>query len=163
MLGGKTDPYNTLAVLNMNPPVVREVTLKKEYSFQYENFVLSSQHELYLVLAKDGSSVSAPKFRFSIFKYGSPNDEARGSHPLAKFGLGLYGLYQVDNSPWIHELMVANRIHPRHQDSMFADRKHFVACFQDVMLEVVCREFEEIEIEESALLAVLHAELLCLE
>jgi hypothetical protein len=31
------------------------------------------------------------------------------------------------------------------------------------MLEVVCREFEEIEIEESALLSILQSELLCLE
>jgi len=147
----------------MNSPVVREVTLKKKYSFQYENFVLSTQHDLYLMLEKEGPSVSALKFRFSSFKYGSPNDEARGSHPLTRYGLGFYGLFQVENSPWIHELMAANRVHPRHQDSMFSDRQHYIACFKDVMLEVVCREFEEIEIEESALLSILQSELLCLE
>lgn len=63
----------TFPVLKTNQPVVREVTLQKEYAFQYENFVLSSQQELYLLLEKDGSSVSALKFRFSTFKYGSPN------------------------------------------------------------------------------------------
>src|SRR6266498_2412308 len=106
----------------MKAPLVREVQLKKEYPFQYENFVLVTQHELYLLLEKDGTSISALKFSFRSFKYGSPNDEARGSHPLMKYGLGWYGLYQVENSPWIHELMLANRIHPRHNDAMFADK-----------------------------------------
>ncbi|WP_432720096.1 hypothetical protein R0381_003439 [Jeongeupia wiesaeckerbachi] len=137
--------------------------MKKDYSFQYENFVLATQGDLYLLLEKVGTSVSALKFRFSSFKYGGPNDEARGSHPLTKFGLTWYGLYQVENSPWVQEMITANRVHPRHQDSMYADRQHYIACFKDVMLEVVCREFEEIEIEESALLSILQAELLCLE
>lgn len=147
----------------MNKPIVREVKLQREYPFQYENFVLATQQELYLFLAKEGTAVSALRFRFSAVKYGGPNDEARGSHSLVKYGLGLYGLYQVENSPWIHELMVANRIHPRHQDSLSADRKHFIACFKDVMLEVVCREFEEVRLDESELIAIVQEQLGYLE
>ena len=44
--------------------------------------------------------------------------------------------------------MTANRIHPKHNDSMFAGEMHFIACFKDVMLEVVCRDFEEVKIGE---------------
>jgi hypothetical protein len=147
----------------MNNLIVREVNLQKDYRFQYENFVLATQHELYLLLEKEATSVRALKFRFSSFKYGSPNDETRGSHPLMKYGLSYYGLYQVENSPWINQLMVANRIHPNHKDSMFADQKHYIACFKDVMLEIVCREFEEVKLEESDLVAILHDQIGYLE
>ena len=147
----------------MNDPIVREVKLQGDYPFQYENFVLATQHDLYLLLEKEGTSVTALKFRFSTFKYGSPNDEARGSHPLMKYGLNWYGLYKVENSLWINELMVANRVHPSHKDSMFADRKHYIACFKDVMLEVVCREFEEVKLEESDLVAILQEQIGYLE
>ncbi len=147
----------------MNDPIVREVTLQKHYRFQYENFVLATQHELYLLLEKEATSVRALTFRFSALKYGGPNDEARGSHPLMKYGLSCYGLYQVENSPWIYELMVANRVHLNHKDSMFADRKHYIACFKDVMLEVVCNEFEEVKLEESDLIAILQEQIGYLE
>jgi hypothetical protein len=147
----------------MNDPIIREVKLKEDYPFQYENFVLATQHELYLLIGKETTAVSALRFRFSSFKYGSPNDEARGSHPLMKYGLGLYGLYQIENSPWINELMVANRVHPSHKDSMFADRKHYIACFKDVMLEVVCRELEEVKLEGGDLVAILQEQIGYLE
>jgi hypothetical protein len=147
----------------MNNPVVYEIMLKRDYAFQYENFVLATQNDLYLLLQKVGTSVSLLKFSSSSYKYGSPNDEARGGHPLTKFGLGWYGLYQVENSPWIQELMVANRVHDRHQDSMYADKKHYVACFKDVMLEVVCRGFEEIQLEQDTFLSMVQEQLACLE
>jgi hypothetical protein len=63
----------------MNDPIVREVKLQKAYSFQYENFVLATQQELYLLLEKEATCVRALRFRFSSFKYGGPNDEARGA------------------------------------------------------------------------------------
>lgn len=147
----------------MSTPIVREVKLREDHGFQYENFVLATQHEIYLLLKKAGTSVSALKFRFTSLKYGAPNDEARGSHPLMKYGLGWYGLFQVENSPWIHELMASNRIHPSHEDSMFSDRKHYIACFKDVMFEVVCREFEEVMLEEADLAAIFQQQLTYLE
>jgi len=130
-------------------PRVFEVPLSKAYSFMYENFVIATQHELYLLLEKTEGTVRAIKFDFSASKYGSPNDEARGGHPLAKYGLGVYGLYQVAGSPWIRELMAANRVHPRHTDALFADLKHYIACFKDVTLEVVCKEMREITLSVS--------------
>ena len=136
-------------------PSVREVTLKREYSFQYENFVVATQHEVFLLLDKVEHRLFALRFRFASMKYGGPNDEARGSHPLVNYGLGFYGLYEVTDSPWISETKSGNRIHPRHLDSMFSNRKHYVACFKDVMLEVLCSEFEEVELTEGALLALI--------
>jgi hypothetical protein len=59
--------------------------------------------------------------------------------------------------------MVANRIHPNHKDSMFADRKHYIACFKDLMLEVVCDEFEEVKLEGSDLVAILQEQMRYLE
>jgi len=147
----------------MSTPIVREVKLREDHGFQYENFVLATQHEIYLLLKKARTSVSALKFRFTSLKYGAPNDEARGSHPLMKYGLGWYGLFQVENSPWIDDLMASNRVHPSHKDSMFSDRKHYIACFKDVMFEVVCREFEEVVLEEADLAAVFQQQLTYLE
>jgi hypothetical protein len=110
----------------MNDPIVREVQLAKDYRFMYENFVFATQYDLYLLMEKNVASISALKFRFISFKYGSPNDEARGSHSMTKCGLGWYGLYKVENSPWIQELMTANRIHERHNDSLFSDLTHLL-------------------------------------
>jgi hypothetical protein len=140
-------------------PSVVEVPLRKAYRFMYENFVVSTQHDLYLLLAKTGDTVDALKFDFTIFKYGSPNDEARGGHQLFAHGLGFYGLYEVTNSPWINELMKANRIHPMHQDGFFSDMKHYVACFKDVMLEIVCDEMHEVRMSVDEVLGLVSKEL----
>ena len=48
----------------MSTPIVREVKSREDHSLQYENFVLATQHEMYLLLKKTRTSVSALKFRF---------------------------------------------------------------------------------------------------
>jgi hypothetical protein len=144
-------------------PVVKDLELSRHYSFQYENFVISTQHDLYLLLEKNEGVIHGLKFNFGIFKYGSPNDEARGGHALTKYGLGWYGFYQIENSPWIKELMIANRIHDRHNDSMFDRDRHYAVCFKDVMLEVVCTEYEEFSIQETDVFSIVQKELSCLE
>lgn len=127
-------------------PKVTEVILGKNYPFKYENFVIATQHALFLFLEKHDVVVDALKFDFSIFKYGAPNDEARGGHPLSRYGLGFYGLYSVEHSPWIQELMISNRVHPGHSDAMYANLKHYVACFKDVTLDVVCADMQEVQL-----------------
>lgn len=126
-----------------SPPRVTEITLRNHYRFMYENFVLAAQYDVYLVLERRDDQISCLHFDSSNMRYGGPNDEARGGHPLAEYGLGFYGLFEVENSPWIREQMIANRVHPSHFDGMFSGRKHYIACFKDVMLEVVCESFEE--------------------
>ncbi|MEW8254667.1 MAG: hypothetical protein AB2747_09950 [Candidatus Thiodiazotropha taylori] len=127
-------------------PKVKEVKLSKKYSFMYENFVIATQSDTYLLLEKTGDIVDAIKFNSRTVKYGGPNDEGRGAHPLMGYGLGFYGLYEVENSPWIHEQMTGNRVHPRHSDSLFSGYKHYIACFKDVMFEVTCDSYEEVHL-----------------
>src|SRR5689334_4514365 len=126
-------------------PIVSEVTLSRMYPFMYANFLIVTQQDLLLMLEMRYDKVAVLQFDSHNMRYGPPNDEARGGHPLSKYGLGFYGLFEVRNSPWIREQMVANRVHPRHVDAMFDGRRHYVACFKDVMLEVICQSFEEKE------------------
>jgi hypothetical protein len=112
----------------------------------YENFAILTQGIIYLFLEKVGDTVFALRFAGPDCKYGRPNDEAHGAHPLAKFGLGFYGFYEVHDSPWIREMMIANRVHPRHSDSLFDGLRHFIACFKDVKFECVCREMSEVQL-----------------
>ena len=136
-------------------PVISEVRLSRNYRFMYENFVVATQHETFLLMERDGDQVHLIKFDAPNIKYGAPNDEARGAHPLAKYGLGVYGLFEIHHSPWIKEALLANRSHPRHSDSLFAGQRHFVACFKDVMLEVRCRAIEEVTMTSAEVISLI--------
>ena len=116
----------------------------------YENFIVSSQQKLFLLLEQTDDLIDTLQFDFLIYKYGYPNDEV--SHPLSKYGLGSYGLFQVINSPWVTELRDNNRQHHRHTDSSFSDYKHYIAKFKDVTVEVICTKMEEIQLAKSELL-----------
>ena len=59
--------------------------------------------------------------------------------------------------------MVANRVHPRHSDSLFSRDKHYIACFKDVMFESVCREVKEVTLTKSEIEALISRELVSLE
>lgn len=128
---------------------IKEVTLKKEYAFMYENFVISSQHTLYLLLEENNDKIDALKFDTILFKYGYPNDEV--SHPLDKFGLGSYGFFEVNNSEWIKEIRNINKSHPRHTDSLFDRDKHYIAKFKDITIEIICTKFEEVVVTKEDL------------
>ena len=122
----------------MKPQVV-EIKLEKEYRFMYANFVISSQHKLYLLLAKKDDDVDALEFDFVVYKYGYPNDEVE--HPLMKYGLGFYGFYEVLNSTWIENLRMNNSSHFAHSDKFFHKMKHYVVKFKDVTLEVISFDY----------------------
>lgn len=130
---------------------IKEVKLKKEYAFMYENFVVSSQQVLYVLLEESNDKIDALKFDVVIYKYGYPNDEV--SHPLSRFGLGPYGFYEVINSEWIKEIRNNNRSHPRHADSLFERDKHYVARFKDVTVEIICSKFEEVQLAKEDLIS----------
>jgi hypothetical protein len=139
-------------------PKVVKITLQKNYDFMYENFVVATQHDVYLLLEKHGDTIDILHFDSANMKYGRPNDEARGAHPLVRYGLGFYGLFEVENSPWIKEMMLANRVHPSHSDSLFDGEKHYIACFKDVMLEVACRSYEEKQMPMSEINSLIHTQ-----
>ncbi|MBT5020324.1 hypothetical protein OAF98_00600 [Planctomicrobium sp.] len=143
----------------MEPEVV-EIELRKSYQFMYENFVIVTQTGVYLLLEKRHVNVDVLYFDSPQVKYGSPNDEARGGHPLWKRGLGFYGFFEVLHSPWVREQMIANRVHDRHFDDMYKNDRHFIVCFKDVMLEVTCRKYEEREMTVSEIELLIQEQLL---
>jgi len=144
-------------------PAVSEIKLSRDYRFMYENFVVLTQQGSYLLLEKSGAGIHALHFDSPYCKYSGPNDEAHGGHPLAEYGLGIYGFFQVENSPWIKQMMTENRVHPRHSDSLFAGYKHYVACFKDIKFESVCRNMREITLTKSELEALIAAQVQELE
>jgi len=127
-------------MFNKKPKII-ELELSNNYQFMYENFLISTQLDAYLLLEEREGVIHTLKFNGSTIRYGSPNDEGRGAHPLSKFAPLTYGFYEVINSPWIKEQMVGNRIHPRHSDEMYKDKKHYIVCFKDVMFEATCRSY----------------------
>lgn len=140
-------------------PEIIELELSNDYKFMYENFLISTQHDSYLLLEEKDGIIHALKFQGSTIRYGSPNDEGRGAHPLAKYGSLLYGLYEVKNSPWIEEQMVGNRSHPCHSDDMFKNKKHYIVCFKDVMFEATCRDYSLEKMSKEDVLALVTQEL----
>lgn len=142
-----------------NEPRVVEIILKKYYKFMYENFLISSQHELFLFLEENNGVIDIIKFNFKIYKYGFPNDEALGAHPMAKFGLGFYGLFEVYNSPWIIEVLDSNRVHPKHIENRYSQYKHYIARFKDVTLDVICSKMEELQISKEQLAEIINKEI----
>jgi len=159
--GVRFNDWLMIGLRNMlrSKPRVSEVKLSRDYSFMYENFAILTQTGVYLLLEKDGDGVYALYFDSPNCKYGGPNDEAHGGHPLAKYGLGFYGLFEVENSPWIEEMMIANRIHPRHSDSLFSNDRHYIACFKDVKFESVCQTMKEVKLSKSEIDILLNKEL----
>lgn len=77
----------------------------------------------------------------SIYKFGSPNDESLGGHPLIKNGLKHYNVHRVENSSWLSELEKQNSVHPRHDKTFFfKDKCHYIFTFHDSTLEIIANE-----------------------
>lgn len=73
-----------------------------------------------------------------IYKFGAPNDEALGGHPLFSSGLRSYSVYEVNNSKWIDELEKMNSVHPMHTREWFLEgKKHLIFTFHDSTFECV--------------------------
>jgi hypothetical protein len=139
-------------------PIVKEIALKRKYKFMYENQIIANHHELFLLVELQEKEpvntklIPCLKFRYSIYKFGYPNDEV--GHPMMKYGLGFYGLFEVFNSPWINECMMNNRTHPSHRDEFFDKERHFIAKFKDHTFEIIASEFAEIEVEKNKLISM---------
>lgn len=78
-----------------------------------------------------------------IFKFGSPNDEALGGHPLIKKGLKYYSVHKVENSSWVSEIEKQNSVHHQHDSERFLkDKHHYIFTFHDSTLELIATEGE---------------------
>jgi hypothetical protein len=138
-------------------PSVKEIELQNHFSFMYENFIISSQNKLYLLLEEENGLINALCFDFSLYKFGHPNDEI--VHPLMKYGLGIYGFFEVNNSDWIKELKKLNSQHPRHNDNLYAEHRHYIAKFKDTTLEVIARKYELLQINSEQLQEIINREI----
>ena len=135
----------------------QKITLEKNYSFMYENFIVSSQQNLFLLLEENNGIIEALNFKFKVYKYGYPNDEV--GLPSKIPGIEIYGISQVFNSDWIKELMTNNRSHERHSDSFYSSYKHYVVRFKDVTLEVVSENYEIVKITKAEFNKIIGKEL----
>ena len=68
------------------------------------------------------------------FYFGPPNDEGLGRHPLARFGLKWYSVFEVFPSPFLAQIGFG--------PSLWSSRKHhFIFTFQDSLFECIADEF----------------------
>lgn len=135
----------------------QKITLEKDYKFMYENFIVSSQQNLFLFLEENNGIIEALNFRFKVYKYGYPNDEVELPSKIS--GVEIYGISQVFNSNWIKELMINNRSHPKHSDSSYSNYKHYIVRFKDLTLEVICQNYEIVKITKDELKKIIDKEL----
>jgi hypothetical protein len=135
----------------------KEIELEKDYGFMYENFIFSSQRNLYLFLEENNGIIEALKFEFKIYKYGYPNDEV--GLPSKILGVEIYGISQVFNSDWIKELMINNRSHSKHSDNFYSNFNHYIVRFKDVTLEVISQNYEIVKITKEEFNIIIDKEL----
>ncbi|ACL03101.1 conserved hypothetical protein [Desulfatibacillum aliphaticivorans] len=76
-----------------------------------------------------------------IAKFGSPNDETFGGHPLAGKGLELYAPMIVRNSTWIREVKAINKAHPSYKENYWSDYNHYLFGFHGNTFECIAKSF----------------------
>ncbi|GAB3716471.1 hypothetical protein [Flavobacterium koreense] len=138
-----------------------KVILENNYDFMYENFIISSQRTLYLLLENKDGIIDALSFDFKIYKYGYPNDEV--DLPSKISNIANYGMSEVFNSKWINELMINNRSHSQHSDSFYSNYKHYVIRFKDVTLEVISQKYEIVKMTKEEINKIITNEIYCIE
>lgn len=112
--------------------------------------LFADEHGFLLFYGVKGDHFAVVRSRHCTYlSFGAPNDEALGGHPLSKNGLQFYTFHEVHSSSLIRELERRNSIHPRHNASMFRDKRHIIATFQDSTFECVIttREPDDLKIE----------------
>jgi hypothetical protein len=77
--------------------------------------------------------------RTTSVKIGSPGGEVLRGHPLWGSGLEFYSAHEVKNSPWIAELMGADRAREHFDEGQWTGRRHFMLTFHDGTLECIAK------------------------
>ena len=134
-----------------------KIALEKDYDFMYENFIVSSQQNLFLFLEENNGIIETLSFKFKVYKYGYPNDEVEIPSKIP--GVEIYGISQVFNSDWIKELIINNRSHSQHSDSFYSNYKHYIVRFKDVTLEVISKNYEIVKLTKEELDEIINKEL----
>lgn len=141
-----------------NKQITHEIALEKDYKFMYENFLISSQSKLYLLLEENEGIIDALCFDFKVFKYGYPNDEVGHSSCSS-----LYAFCTIKNSTWINEVVKNNRSHHSHSDTLYSNIEHYVIRFKDVTLEVLANKYELIKMSKEEFRLIIDKQLSYLE
>jgi len=127
---------------SMKPPTLVVLENWPQPHSASEAVVFANDSSLLLRYTTANDAIAIIKFPLvSIFKFGAPNNEALGGHPLCSKGLKWYSVHRVENSPWIEELEKQNSVHHRHDKQRFLENKmHYIFTFQDSCLECVAEE-----------------------
>lgn len=115
--------------------------------------LIQNEHDAYVVFdarSEDlkSSGIALVRLRQCLItRFGYPNDEALGGHPLYANGLRSYGVFEVHNSSWIAQLQEQNRrcfpgfTMPR--------RQHVAITFHDSTLEAITHSVEATLLNEN--------------
>ncbi len=74
------------------------------------------------------------------FKFGGPNDEVFGGHPLTGKGFGGYGAYVVANSMWLDQEVRIQSVHSGFNPARWKDFRHYLLAFHDEMFECLAED-----------------------
>ena len=79
--------------------------------------------------------------RTLVTRFGLPNDEAIGVHPLARLGVEAYGCYEIVTSTWVREVERENG-RPLASPGFFRGLpRHFAFTFHDSSFQCIAGDF----------------------
>jgi hypothetical protein len=121
---------------------------------------LSTEDESFLLFTATAGIAVVRIERCLLSKFGYPNDEALGGHPLYDRGLDFYNVFEVINSSWVRQVNEQNTVcFPNSSDWQL---HHWIFTFHDstfecmaeaLHVEVVTKPFREVFVDVSARIA----------
>lgn len=143
-----------------NPAVVPVPTLLRCETGSPDPLLIQTEGDAYLTFSLyEERERGAIRFkRCQSAKFGYPNNEALSGHPLYRFGLILYDLQLVRNSPWLEEIKKMNRVHRSHDDSLHPHLNHYVFPLHDSTFECIAASHDELKIPEHMDLSIANLE-----
>ncbi|HEX3626008.1 MAG TPA: hypothetical protein VH280_11345 [Verrucomicrobiae bacterium] len=73
-------------------------------------------------------------------KLKSGNFKTLAAHALSGRGLGAYGAFVIENSPWIKELEHVDRKHSNFDSQKWRKIRHYMLCFKDRIFEAMATD-----------------------
>jgi hypothetical protein len=87
------------------------------------------------------ASLCLVEFQSTSTKFGHPNDEVHGGHPLYGRGLESYTAQIVKNSPWVKEVAKTNSVHHCDRPERWDKMNHYVFWFHDSTFECLAESY----------------------
>lgn len=103
-----------------------------------------------LVSGTSLGTINIVDFRRPIAFFSVPvSNEIFDAHPLAYRGLTGEGVFRVENSSWLRQLVAAQYHHHRPYPGAWSELKHFIFVFHDSIFEVAANGLEIRTVEGS--------------